>query len=116
MDSAEIHAPALSVSQITYSNTQTESSCPWNLFATLVLLSAFLLFQTELNGPDWVLLSRNRKILEDPVLYRPFDWSQDPPVLWTDDYSNLLTVLKRWCRELVVRPTRGDSGCYQHLI
>lgn len=47
------------------------------------------------NGPDWVLLSRNRKILEDPILYRPFDWSQDPPVLWTDDYSNLLTVLKR---------------------
>ena len=47
------------------------------------------------NGPDWVLLSRNPNILKDPVLYRPFDWSGDAPVLWTDDYSNLLTVLKR---------------------
>ena len=47
------------------------------------------------NGPDWVLLCHNAKILEDASLYRPFDWSQDPPVLWTDDYSNLLTVLKR---------------------
>ncbi len=47
-----------------------------------------------LNGPDWVLLCRNRKILEDPLLYRPFSWS-DSPVLWTDDYSNLLSVLKK---------------------
>jgi hypothetical protein len=47
------------------------------------------------NGPNWVLLSRNRKILEDPVLYRPFPEPNDPTVLWTDDYSNLLTVLKR---------------------
>jgi hypothetical protein len=46
-------------------------------------------------GVDWVLLSRNPKILQDPALYRPFDWSKDPPVLWTDDYSNLLSVLKR---------------------
>jgi hypothetical protein len=47
-----------------------------------------------LGGPDWVLLCRNRKILEDPVLYRPFPWS-DSPVLWTDDYSNLLSVLRK---------------------
>lgn len=47
------------------------------------------------NGIDWVLLSRNPKILQDPALYRPFDWGKDSPVLWTDDYSNLLSVLKR---------------------
>jgi len=47
------------------------------------------------NGPDWVLLCRNGKILRDPVLYRPFPDLDDPPLLWTDDYSNLLSVLKR---------------------
>jgi len=47
-----------------------------------------------LDGIDWVLLSRNQKILEDPVLYKPFHWN-DSPVLWTDDYSNLLSVLKK---------------------
>ena len=46
-------------------------------------------------GIDWVLLSRNKKILEDSVLYRPFPWPKDAPVLWTDDYSNLLSVLKK---------------------
>jgi hypothetical protein len=46
-------------------------------------------------GVDWVLLSRNESILKDPVLYRPFDFSKDTPVLWTDDYSNLLSVLKK---------------------
>jgi len=45
-------------------------------------------------GVDWVLLSRNEKVLEDPVLYRPFQFG-DAPVLWTDDYSNLLSVLKK---------------------
>ena len=45
-------------------------------------------------GPEWVLLCKNPKILRDPMLYRPFKWS-DSPVLWTDDYSNLLTVLKK---------------------
>jgi spermidine synthase len=45
-------------------------------------------------GPEWVLLCKNPKILRDPMLYRPFKWS-DAPVLWTDDYSNLLTVLKK---------------------
>ena len=43
---------------------------------------------------EWALLCRNRKILEDPVLYHPFVWNE-PLVLWTDDYSNLLSVLKR---------------------
>jgi spermidine synthase len=47
------------------------------------------------NGPNWVLLCRNRKILEDPVLYLPFPELHDPTVLWTDDYSNLLAVLKK---------------------
>jgi len=41
-----------------------------------------------------VLLSQNHKVLEDSVLYRPFQFS-DAPVLWTDDYSNLLSVLKK---------------------
>lgn len=45
-------------------------------------------------GVDWVLLSRNGKILQDPVLYGPFQF-RDAPVLWTDDYSNLLSVLKK---------------------
>ena len=45
-------------------------------------------------GVDWVLLSRDKQVLEDPILYRPFPFS-DSPVLWTDDYSNLLKVLKR---------------------
>jgi hypothetical protein len=48
----------------------------------------------DLNSHDWVLLAANKKILEDPILYRPFSWS-DKPVLWTDDYSNLLSVLKK---------------------
>jgi hypothetical protein len=48
----------------------------------------------SLGGIDWVLLSRNPKILQDPALYRPFHFS-DAPVLWTDDYSNLLSVLKK---------------------
>lgn len=48
----------------------------------------------NLNRFDWVLLSRNKKILQDPSLYFPFDWS-DSPVLWTDDYSNLLSILKK---------------------
>lgn len=43
---------------------------------------------------EWGLLCQNRKVLEDPVLYHPFVWNE-PPVLWTDDYSNLLSVLKR---------------------
>jgi len=47
------------------------------------------------NGPDWFLLCRNQRILKDPKLYQPFpDWN-DPTILWTDDYSNLLSVLKR---------------------
>ena len=45
-------------------------------------------------GVDWVLLSRNGKVLQDPTLYRPFHFG-DAPVLWTDDYSNLLSVLKK---------------------
>jgi hypothetical protein len=46
------------------------------------------------NGIDWVLLSRNKALLQAPVIYRPYTF-KDEPVLWTDDYSNLLTVLKR---------------------
>lgn len=47
------------------------------------------------NGPDWFLLCRNQRILKDPKLYRPFPDSDDPTVLWTDDYSNLLSVLRK---------------------
>jgi len=43
---------------------------------------------------EWALLCRNRKILQDPVLYRPFIW-KEPLVQWTDDYSNLLSVIKK---------------------
>ena len=48
----------------------------------------------NLDGTVWVLLSRSDKILKDPAISRPFEF-KDRPVLWTDDYSNLLDVLKR---------------------
>jgi hypothetical protein len=60
-------------------------SAKWNL--TFNLVGSF-------DGTSWVLLSRDQKILRDPIIYRPFDY-KDAPVLWTDDYSNLLSVLKR---------------------
>jgi hypothetical protein len=47
------------------------------------------------DGTIWVLLAQDNNILHNPAIYRgPFEFN-DPPVLWTDDYSNLLRVLKR---------------------
>ena len=60
-------------------------SAKWSL--TFNLVGGF-------DGTSWVLLSRNQKILRDPLIYRPFTFT-DKPVLWTDNYSNLLSVLKR---------------------
>ena len=50
---------------------------------------------SSFNGPDWFLLCRSPRILRDPVLYVPFPDLDDPTVLWTDDYSNLLSVLRK---------------------
>jgi hypothetical protein len=44
---------------------------------------------------SWVFLSENREILKSPLLRTPFEWSGVESVLWTDNYSNLLSVLKR---------------------
>ena len=44
---------------------------------------------------SWVFLSANRELMKNPILRTPFDWSGVDLVLWTDDYSNLLSVLKR---------------------
>jgi hypothetical protein len=49
----------------------------------------------SMNGVDWVMLSKDRRIFTDPVIYRPQAAEPDSPVLWTDDYSNLLSVLKK---------------------
>ena len=47
------------------------------------------------DGTVWVLLSRDNNVIKDAAIYRgPFEF-KDPPVLWTDDYSNLLSVLKK---------------------
>jgi hypothetical protein len=46
-------------------------------------------------GSDWVLIARNSKVLGIPEIaskMKPIDGSKS--VLWTDDYSNLLSVLK----------------------
>jgi hypothetical protein len=46
-------------------------------------------------GSDWVLIARDNKVLNIPEIaskMTPID--DDKPVLWTDDYSNLVSVLK----------------------
>jgi hypothetical protein len=47
------------------------------------------------SGSDWVLLARNNKVLNIPEIssqMRPIDTGKS--VLWTDDYSNLFSVLQ----------------------
>ncbi len=47
---------------------------------------------------DWVLLTRNRRFLENPDVRKvAVPWSNDDPkpVLWTDDYSNLFRLFRQ---------------------
>jgi hypothetical protein len=47
---------------------------------------------------DWVILTRNRRFLEDPdVRKAAVHWSKDDssPVVWTDDYSNLFRLFRQ---------------------
>ncbi len=64
---------------------------------------ALLVTRKEGGGPDagkysaWVLVSGNRRFLEDPVVRkagRPLPAAEDRHA-WTDDYSNLFLVLNR---------------------
>lgn len=47
-------------------------------------------------GADWILVTSNRQVTESAVVAAAATpWSSDsrPPLLWTDDYSNLLTLI-----------------------
>ena len=43
---------------------------------------------------DWVLLTRSPEFINDPVVHRAKVDKKRADVLWTDDYSNLLQILK----------------------
>jgi spermidine synthase len=43
---------------------------------------------------DWVLITRSREFLNDPLVHRMKVEKKRADVLWTDDYSNLLRILK----------------------
>ena len=43
---------------------------------------------------DWVLLTRSPEFINDPSVHRAKRERKRPDVLWTDDYSNLLRILK----------------------
>lgn len=43
---------------------------------------------------DWVLLTRSAEFINDPVVSRAKVEKKRADVLWTDDYSNLLRILK----------------------
>jgi hypothetical protein len=48
------------------------------------------------DGADWVLMARDPRVLQNPAIAEYgtlITLNQDPP-LWTDDYTNLLQVLK----------------------
>jgi len=46
-------------------------------------------------GSDWLLLSRNQAFINNPqIAGRASAPGRTAPVLWTDDYSNLLQILK----------------------
>jgi len=48
------------------------------------------------DGADWVLMARDARVLQNPAIAEYgtlITLNQDPP-LWTDDYTNLLQVLK----------------------
>ncbi len=43
---------------------------------------------------DWVLVTKWQEFVNDPEVQRASIWKKRTDVLWTDDYSNLLRVLK----------------------
>ncbi|MCI5210946.1 MAG: hypothetical protein D3910_19660, partial [Candidatus Electrothrix sp. ATG2] len=50
-----------------------------------------------INGSEWVLLTRNTEFLNIPELFfslTPWDADIRDDIIWTDDYSSLLKVLK----------------------
>ena len=51
---------------------------------------------SELSSTDWVIVTRNRALLEHPELARFTSAVEDIPGLrvWTDDFYNLLRILK----------------------
>ncbi|MFN8638615.1 MAG: hypothetical protein U0360_03970 [Dehalococcoidia bacterium] len=52
---------------------------------------------TAVNRSEWVLLTDNRDFLANPKVHdAEVAWPADarPPVLWTDDYSALIPVLR----------------------
>lgn len=49
------------------------------------------------NTAQWVLLAKNGDVLQQPTIKKissPWPSNTSQPVIWTDDYSNLLSVLK----------------------
>jgi len=50
---------------------------------------------THQTGSEWLLLSRNTAIMQNPqITSRATPLGGQTPVLWTDDHSNLLQILK----------------------
>ena len=51
-----------------------------------------------IKGSTWVLISNNQKFLQHPRVLRYIDtWEKDiqqRQIIWTDDYSSLLELLK----------------------
>jgi len=50
------------------------------------------------DSSDWILVTKNRLFLDSAevqALVTPWPQNARSPVLWTDDYSNLLSVLSR---------------------
>ena len=50
-----------------------------------------------INGADWALISNNREFLDNYQFTRHIRegfWKDKKSVLWTDDFSNLSSLLK----------------------
>jgi len=77
-------------------------------YAITIFLSAFLLFQVQpiicgsnhdifsQQSSSWILITSNKKFLNDDRLKETITpWENGTPetILWTDDYSNLVSVL-----------------------
>ena len=53
--------------------------------------------QNDSHAAQWVLITRNQDFIQQPEVrayLSPWPDSRDPDVIWWDDYSNLLSVLK----------------------
>jgi hypothetical protein len=65
------------------------------------LAQEYHLASLEIHPPevgDWILLSADSSVLEIPALAaagHPIELTR-PPLLWTDDYSNLYSLLRSW--------------------